>query len=79
VQLATIAEMAAPEVWQTLEQCPKGHPDIQPTMLACPPKTAEEEAAEQQAAQAAQQQQQQQQQEAAVHDIDQPFDLPPLI
>jgi hypothetical protein len=77
VQLATIAEMAAPEVWQTLEQCPKGRPAIQPTMLACPPKTAEEVAAEDAAAQAAQQQQQQQQ--AAVDDIDQPFDLPPLI
>jgi hypothetical protein len=48
LQLATIAELAAPEAWQTLNQTPKGRPDILPTMLACPPKTAEEEAAEQQ-------------------------------
>jgi hypothetical protein len=47
LQLATIAEMAAPVAWQTLEQTPKGRPDIRPTMLACPPKTVEEEAAEQ--------------------------------
>lgn len=47
LQLATIAEMAAPVTWQTLDQTPKGRPDIRPTMLACPPKTAKEEAAEQ--------------------------------
>jgi hypothetical protein len=72
LQLATIAELAAPEAWQTLNQAPKGRPDVLPTMLACPPKTAEEEAAEQQ-------QQQQQQQQAAADGNAQNDDMPALV
>lgn len=69
MQLATIAEMAAPVTWQTLDQTPKGRPDIQPTLLACPPKTAEEEAAEQQ----------QQQQQAAAAGNAPNDDMPALV
>jgi hypothetical protein len=44
LQLAHIAQLAAPVVWQTLEQCPAGRPDILPTLLACPPEAVEEDA-----------------------------------
>lgn len=57
LQLTHIAELAAPVAWQTADRPPKGRPDIQPILLACPPKTAEEVDAEH----AAEQQQQQQQ------------------
>lgn len=70
-QLATIAEMAAPVTWQTMAQPPKGRPDIQPTLLAGPPKTAEEEAAELAA--------QQQEQQNGGADGDDDDDLPALI
>eukprot|EP00878_Enallax_costatus_P037916 GHUV01043017.1.p1 GENE.GHUV01043017.1~~GHUV01043017.1.p1 ORF type:complete len:181 (-),score=94.32 GHUV01043017.1:98-640(-) len=65
--LVYIAELAAPMTWQSLAAAPGGRPDIKPTLMACPPITAEQqqqqlEEQEQQAQQAQQQQAQQAQQ-----------------
>ena len=58
--LVYIAELAAPMTWQSLAAAPGGRPDIKPTLMACPPITAEQqqllEEQEQQAQQAQQQQ-----------------------
>ncbi|KAF8070897.1 5-methyltetrahydropteroyltriglutamate--homocysteine methyltransferase [Scenedesmus sp. PABB004] len=37
--LAMIAELAAPETFQTLAQRPAGRPDVLPTLMACSPDT----------------------------------------
>jgi hypothetical protein len=46
LQLFRIAELAAPTIYQNAKMSAKGRPDIQPILMACPPRTKEEEAAE---------------------------------
>eukprot|EP00879_Flechtneria_rotunda_P019153 GHRR01020108.1.p1 GENE.GHRR01020108.1~~GHRR01020108.1.p1 ORF type:complete len:377 (+),score=134.06 GHRR01020108.1:1168-2298(+) len=58
--LVLIAELAAPQCYQTLAQPPKGRPDIMPTLMACPPQDPEEDTQENDAAQQQDQGQQQQ-------------------
>jgi hypothetical protein len=45
-QLSRIAELAAPTIYQNAKMSAKGRPDIQPILMACPPRTKEEVAAE---------------------------------
>lgn len=59
--LVYIAELAAPMTWQSLAAVPLGRPDIKPTLMACPPITAEEQ---QQLDEQEQQQAEQEQQQA---------------